>query len=285
MSFRNIRDDGILQVATAADRTALIPSDGAIVEQLDNHTLYIYDASTGTWNAVGSGFAFGVIQTPSGTAPTADTYNDTLTFTSSDSSVVITGNATTDTVDFAISGTASVASIVTTVYNNTGSTITKGSVVYINGSHGNLPSIALAKADSDLTSARTYGMVLADISNMSSGKVVQSGNIGNLNTSAITAGTQLYLSPTTAGAYTTTKPLAPSHMVYVGVVTRSHPTQGTIEVIVQNGYELYEIHDVSVSNTPPNGTVLEFSTASDLWVEGAPKVDHPTAVAYAMIFG
>ena len=230
-------------------------------------------------------YSFGIIQTPFGTSPVADGPSDSVTFSSSDSSVVITGDATTDTVDFAISGTAAVASIVTTVYNNTGSTITKGSVVYINGAHGNLPSIALARADSDLTSARTYGMVLADISNMSSGKVVQSGNIGNLNTSAITAGTQLYLSPTTAGAYTTTKPLAPSHMVYVGVVTRSHPTQGTIEVIVQNGYELYEIHDVSVSNTPPDGTVLEFSTISNLWVEGAPKVDHPTAVAYAMIFG
>jgi hypothetical protein len=268
---------------------ALLPSDGAVVEQLDNHTLYIYDASTNTWNAVGGGggggFAFGVIQTPSGTAPTADTTSDTLTLTSSDSSIGITGNALTDTVDL---NAISSPSLITVVYNQSGTTITKGSVVYISGSHGNLPAVSLAKADSEVTSARTYGLVIADISNMSSGKVVHSGVIGNLNTFGIPEGTQLYLSPTTAGAYTTTKPLAPYHLVYVGVITREHPTQGTIEVTIQNGYELYEIHDVSVPHfpsAPADKVVLEYNATSGLWEDGTPKVDYPTAIAYAIIFG
>ena len=106
MSFRNIRDDGIQLVATAADRNALLPSDGTIVEQVDNHTLYIYDATTNTWNAVGGGAgggnAFGVIQTPSGTSPVADAPSDVLTLSSSDSSLTITGNALTDTVDITL---------------------------------------------------------------------------------------------------------------------------------------------------------------------------------------
>lgn len=48
-SFRNIRDDGIQKVATAADRLALLPTDGDIVEQLDTHTLYSYDSTTESW--------------------------------------------------------------------------------------------------------------------------------------------------------------------------------------------------------------------------------------------
>lgn len=44
--------------------------------------------------------AFTIIQTPEGTAPTADSATDTLTFTSSGGTVTITGNSTTDTINF-----------------------------------------------------------------------------------------------------------------------------------------------------------------------------------------
>lgn len=49
-----------------------------------------------------SAYAFGIIQTPSGTAPTADQAHDTVTFTSTDGSVIITGNSATDSVNFSI---------------------------------------------------------------------------------------------------------------------------------------------------------------------------------------
>lgn len=105
MSFRNIRDEGIQKVATAAERNLLLPSDGTVVEQLDTHTLYIYDANTATWSPVGGGGgggnAFGVIQTDTGTSPTADIPSDSLTLTTSDpSNYYFQGNATTDTVTF-----------------------------------------------------------------------------------------------------------------------------------------------------------------------------------------
>jgi hypothetical protein len=53
-------------------------------------------------------------------------------------------------------------------------------------------------------------------------------------------------------------------LVYVGKVTRSHPTQGQIEVQIQNGYELNEIHDVAIS-TPLNNQSLVYETATTLW--------------------
>jgi hypothetical protein len=108
MSFRNIRDEGIQKVASAAERLLLLPTDGTIVEQLDNHSLYIYNGNTATWIPVGSGGggnAFGVIQTDTGTSPTADTLSDSLTLISDDpSNIFFQGNATTDTVTLSSPG-------------------------------------------------------------------------------------------------------------------------------------------------------------------------------------
>jgi hypothetical protein len=49
---------------------------------------------------------FTIFQPVSGTSPTADSNSDTLTLTSSDSTVSIAGNSSTDTLDFKVSGAA-----------------------------------------------------------------------------------------------------------------------------------------------------------------------------------
>ncbi len=90
------------------------------------------------------------------------------------------------------------------------------------------------------------------------------GVLEAIDTSALTEGVQLYLSPTTAGTWTTTKPSAPDHLVYVGIVIRSHPTQGTILVAVQNGYELHELHDVALASEA-NNDLLVYELSTDLW--------------------
>ena len=154
--------------------------------------------------------------------------------------------------------------LITEVYNETGATLTKGTVVYINGGHGNLPTVTKALATSDSTSAQTYGIVQTDITNNNKGYVVVAGRILNIDTQSYAAGTQLYLSSTTAGAWTTTKQYAPAHLVYVGIVTRSHPTQGVVEVKIQNGYELDELHNVS-AQTPSNNDGIFYNSSNSLW--------------------
>lgn len=163
---------------------------------------------------------------------------------------------------------AQATNLVREVYNNSGATMTKGTVVYINGGHGNLPTIAKAKADADSTSAQTYGVVQANISDQSNGYIVVVGDLTNIDTQGYLEGTQLYLSGTTAGNYTSTKPYAPIHIVYVGIVTRSHPTQGIIAIKIQNGYEMDEIHDVDAQN-PSDNDILQYKTASGLWTKTA----------------
>lgn len=154
--------------------------------------------------------------------------------------------------------------LMTTVRNNTGATLTAGTVVYINGALGNRPTVAKAQASGESTSSRTYGMVAQNIADNADGPVVHSGQCKDLNTSGVTEGATLYLSPTVAGGYTTTKPSAPNHLVYVGTCTRAHPTQGTIEVTVVNGFELEELHNVAISSIS-NGQVLRYNSTTSLW--------------------
>lgn len=158
--------------------------------------------------------------------------------------------------------------LVTLVRNTSGATITKGTIVYINGGSGNKPTITKALATSDATSAQTYGVVQANIPNNKNGYVVVIGALDGLNTSAYSPGTQLYLSSTIAGEWTSVKQLAPNHLVYVGIVVRQHATQGVVEVKIQNGYELDEIHDVQIVS-PTNGQTLVYDSATSLWKNGS----------------
>ena len=166
-----------------------------------------------------------------------------------------------------LGGTANARNLEVEVRNQSGSTIPAGSIVYISGATGNRPLITLAQANNDANSAQTMGFTKTSIANNGFGYVIVRGELENIDTSALTEGAQLYLSPTTPGTWTTTKPSAPQHLVYVGIVVRSHPTLGTILVAVQNGYELEELHNVKITSVA-NGQVLKYDSAQSLWVNG-----------------
>jgi len=146
--------------------------------------------------------------------------------------------------------------------NKTGSTIAKGKVIYIDGGQGNRPTITLADNTTDATSARTFGITAESIPNNQSGYVVTKGLITGLNTNAYTAGTQLYLG--TSGDWTSTKPVAPAHMVYVAKVITQNSTTGVVYVEVMNGLELEELHDVSITSKA-NGDIIQYESSTNLW--------------------
>lgn len=160
--------------------------------------------------------------------------------------------------------TGQASTLVREVKNMTGATLTKGTVVYISGANGNKALVSKAIATTDALSARTFGLLQSNISNNGLGYCVIIGDLSGLDTSAFTEGDQLYLSGVTAGTYTATKILAPTHLVYVGKVTRSHPTLGQIEVGIQNGYEISEIHDIAI-NGLANNQLLSYDSATSLW--------------------
>lgn len=159
--------------------------------------------------------------------------------------------------------------LTTLVFNDTGSTISGMSVVYINGAQGDLPKITLSIASGEMTSSKSYGIVVSDISTGSVGEVVVDGALKGLNTlskfSGVTPGAALWLSPTVSGGITTTKSYAPNHSVFVGNLIRVHQNQGVINVRIINGFELDELHNVAVTGAT-NGQFLKYDSGSGLWV-------------------
>lgn len=116
------------------------------------------------------------------------------------------------------------------VRNETGSSIVNGSAVYINGTHATgVPTIALAQANNEITAVCT-GLTTHTIENNTYGFVTTDGIVHGLDTSAFSGGNVLYLSATTPGALTTTRPSAPNIEFRIGVVTRANPSQGSINV-------------------------------------------------------
>lgn len=156
------------------------------------------------------------------------------------------------------------------VYNDSGVALTDGQIVYISGAQGNRVAVKLAKADSEATSAGTLGMVTEPIAVGAEGFITVVGTVNGLNTSALTAGNLIYLSATTAGAYTTTAPAAPYHRVTLGYVERVHTAAGSIYVKVDNGYEIGELHDVVIT-TPATGEVLIYNATTGIWENKAPS--------------
>lgn len=178
----------------------------------------------------------------------------------SDSGLVKYGNGTAAWADLAYTTAASVK---TKVQNATGSSIPKGSVVYISGANGDNPLVTLADADSEATSSKTLGITEAAIANGAQGYVIESGLITGLNTAAATAGQSVWLSSTAGQFVFGAPPAKPAHSVYLGVVTRANTNNGTILVKVQNGYELNELHDVN-AGSPTTGDVLQWNGTA--WV-------------------
>jgi hypothetical protein len=182
--------------------------------------------------------------------------------TSTDGSVTV--STTSGVADLSVAVSASTTNVICLVRNTTGATLIKGTAVYISGATGQNPTVSKAQANNDTNSAQTLGLMSANLANNSNGYVTIIGLIQNIDTSAYTDGQQLYLSPTTAGTLTATKPHAPQHLVYVAVVEHAHPTQGKLFVKVQNGYEMDELHNVS-AQSPSNGQVLIYNASTSLW--------------------
>lgn len=145
----------------------------------------------------------------------------------------------------------------------------EGKVVYATGSDGVNILVAYAQASSESASSRTLAVMTETITGGNKGYATTFGLVRGLNTSALTEGAAIWLSPTVPGGLTTTKPSAPDHLVFIGYCLRSNNNNGVIFVSIQNGYELDELHNVKITN-PQNGDVLRYNSATGIWQNGQP---------------
>ena len=147
------------------------------------------------------------------------------------------------------------------IYNNTGSTLTKGTAVYVNGSSGTRLIVAKALGTSDATSANTIGLVAENIDIGNEGFVKVKGILNNINTNAFNEGDVLYVSTSTAGNITNSKPVGPLHSVKIGYCVKKSGGAGIIYVDVQNGFELNELHDVDITGYTHGDVLYRGATA------------------------
>jgi hypothetical protein len=189
----------------------------------------------------------------SGTAPI--TTSGTTAVTVSIDQTTITANSATN------------ASVLRAyVKNDTGTTLTKGQVVYISGSDGANALISLSTASTEVGSSKTLGILAQTLTTGSQGYVIENGLLVDIDTSAATAGQSIWLGNTPGSFVFGSPPAEPSHSVYLGVVTRVQQNNGEILVKVQNGYEIDELHDVSAAS-PSDGDIIQYKNTSGLWTK------------------
>ena len=168
------------------------------------------------------------------------------------------------------------------VRNQTGSTITAGSAVYISGTSGNNELITLADADG---TNPAMGIVVSDISNNSNGVIVTNGEVTGIDTSAYAVNDTLYLS-STAGALTTTRPSSANQIVQnIARVVKVHAVNGII--VVQGSGRANDVpnldhKDVFIGNT--TGYEVRNLTTADI-TEDASKLFFTDARAISAVEG
>ena len=158
------------------------------------------------------------------------------------------------------------------VLNNSGSIFNKSAyqAVKITAAQGQRLAVGLAQANNDANSTDTLGLVAENIANNQEGFITTSGLITNVDTTGDLQledwndGDILYLSPTTPGAITKVKPIAPQHTIIVGFVVYAHKNQGKIYVKVDNGYELDELHNVRITAVADNN-ILQYNSSLAVW--------------------
>ena len=168
------------------------------------------------------------------------------------------------------------------VYNSTGSTITKGTAVYIDGASSNRPTIAKAISNSTITLAKAVGVVFDDIAATSEGFVLTGGLLQNVDTRNYTAGQEIYISAVTAGALSNTDPSYPNYTAPIGYALNSalvgqiyisienpsvnlpntsiYFSNGTGPIVSNNFQYDYTNNILKVGNTTTNATIGYVST-------------------------
>jgi hypothetical protein len=159
------------------------------------------------------------------------------------------------------------------IYNDLGYQINNGQVLHITGSTGGIPTVALANASklgATFTDslAQTSGVATHDIPSGQFGFMTNFGIVRDLNTTAFTAGQEVFLSDTVDGALTND----PNNIAYtsristVGYCLESSPTNGKILVVITNENPLQSLTqqevNVLLGNTISTGAYFYTGTTT-----------------------
>lgn len=153
-----------------------------------------------------------------------------------------------------------------------GVALTKGQAVYVTGSTGTAGTnmiVGKASNASEPTSSKTMGLIESTLAINGQGYVITEGLLAGLNTSTAAAGDPVWLGVDGNLIYgLANKPVAPDHLVFIGIVTRAQQNNGEIFVKVQNGFEVEELHNVVLTNKQ-DGDAIVWDTTTGKWINAA----------------
>jgi len=140
--------------------------------------------------------------------------------------------------------------VVMHVRNTTGSQISDGEVVMVNGSQGNKPTITLAQADTVANARKTIGVATQPIPNNSNGFITLIGKVRDLvlDDGTYTEGDVVYLSSTVAGGITLTQPDISVELGHVLATSSGGNTNGVLSVNINNESAVHELEQVVIAN-------------------------------------
>ena len=190
--------------------------------------------------------------------------------------VGVTGSTVSTSHDYRItqveslvtSAVAGAKSIYQDVRNQSGSSLSKATPVYVSGSEGASGKMLISAASNtaESTSSKTMGITTSAIANNSNGQVISEGILEGIDTTGAADGDPVWLGTNGAKIYgLANKPSAPSHLVFLGVVIRGgQANTGSMYVKIQNGFELEELHNVQISSLI-NGNIIAYDSTAGTW--------------------
>ena len=146
--------------------------------------------------------------------------------------------------------------------------ILNGRVVYASGALGNRPKVFLASAQNNSFNRHDIlGVATHNIATQ--GYITTAGLVNGLNTTGFVEGETVYLS-NTSGLFTNIPPIAPDHAIKIGIITRSHQTQGQLFVSIDQGNRFSHLHDVNVTGIQ-NYDLIRYNSTSGYWENFQPN--------------
>ena len=143
--------------------------------------------------------------------------------------------------------------------------INKGQAVYVSDANGTNMIVDLASNNAEATSSKTMGLIDRTVNPNDLARVVTEGLLDGLDTSAAQPGDPVWLGVNGDLLFGLgNKPVAPRHLVFIGIVTRVQQNNGEIFVKVQNGYEFNEIHNY-LEDGLQNNYVIAYESSTSLY--------------------
>jgi hypothetical protein len=216
---------------------------------------------------------------------------DSARFNATAAPGLLSWNVDAGTLDLVMEDTAVVQQIGQEMYyrvkNQTGSTITDGTVVYASGTLGASGRILINRmiANGTIPARYTLGVVTHNIINGDDGYVTEFGSVRGINTTGASVGETwvdgdvLWVHPTTAGALTRVEPTAPNLKIVVALVVNA-ATNGTLFIRPDTGASLGDLHNVTTAGAT-NNQVLTYNSTTGVWSPASPTTGTVTSVSVA----